>query len=210
MRRLLIILFLSIVLVGCSNNEKASTLSYDEIKKIMVDSLQTEDGKKAIREMLNEQTFRDLLVLEHGEVESAMKTTLLSKEAEEFWKKTFEDPKFKEAIAKSMKDQQEELMKKLMSDAEYQEILTKFFDQPDMQKQFESLLKGTALRKQMEEVVMETIENPLLQTKWAELIRSSGEASGSSKKEESSSGGGGDKKSGSGGGGGGDSGGGGG
>ena len=127
MRRLLIILFLSIVLVGC-NNEKTSTLSYDEIKKIMVDSLQTEDGKKAIREMLNDQTFRDLLVLEHGEVENAMKTTLLSKEAEEFWKKTFEDPKFKETLAKSMKDQQQDLMKKLMTDAEYQEALTKFFD----------------------------------------------------------------------------------
>ena len=194
MRRLLIILFLSIVLVGC-NDEKTSTLSYDEIKKIMVDSLQTEDGKKAIREMLNDQAFRDLLVLEHGEVENAMKTTLLSTEAEEFWKKTFEDPKFKEAIAKSMKDQQEDIMKKLMTDAEYQQTLTKFFDQPDMQKQFESLLKGSVLRKQMEEVVMETIENPLLQTKWAELIRSTGETGGSSKKEES--GGGGDKKSGS-------------
>jgi len=206
MRRLLIILFLSIVLVGC-NDEKTSTLSYDEIKKIMVDSLQTEDGKKAIREMLNDQAFRDLLVLEHGEVENAMKTTLLSTEAEEFWKKTFEDPKFKEAIAKSMKDQQEDIMKKLMTDAEYQQTLTKFFDQPDMQKQFESLLKGSVLRKQMEEVVMETIENPLLQTKWAELIRSTGETGGSSKKEES--GGGGDKKSGSeSGGGGGESGGG--
>ena len=205
MRRLLIILFLSIVLVGC-NDEKTSTLSYDEIKKIMVDSLQTEDGKKAIREMLNDQAFRDLLVLEHAEVENAMKTTLLSTEAEEFWKKTFEDPKFKEAIAKSMKDQQEDIMKKLMTDAEYQQTLTKFFDQPDMQKQFESLLKGSVLRKQMEEVVMETIENPLLQTKWAELIRSTGETGGSSKKEES--GGGGDKKSGSESGGGGESGGG--
>ena len=205
MRRLLIILFLSIVLVGC-NDEKTSTLSYDEIKKIMVDSLQTEDGKKAIREMLNDQAFRDLLVLEHDEVENAMKTTLLSTEAEEFWKKTFEDPKFKEAIAKSMKDQQEDIMKKLMTDAEYQQTLTKFFDQPDMQKQFESLLKGSVLRKQMEEVVMETIENPLLQTKWAELIRSTGETGGSSKKEES--GGGGDKKSGSESGGGGESGGG--
>ena len=195
MRRLLIILFLSIVLVGC-NNEKTSTLSYDEIKKIMVDSLQTEDGKKAIREMLNDQTFRDLLVLEHGEVENAMKTTLLSKEAEEFWKKTFEDPKFKEALAKSMKDQQQDLMKKLMTDAEYQEALTKFFDQPDMQKQFESLLKSAAIRKQMEEVVMETIENPLLQTKWAELIRSTGETGSSSKKGESGgNGGGGDQKS---------------
>ena len=194
MRRLLIILFLSIVLVGC-NSDKASTLSYDVIKKIMVDSLQTEDGKKAIREMLNDQSFRDLLVLEHDEVEKAMNTTLLSTEAEEFWKKTFEDPKFKESLAKSMKDQQQDIMKKLMNDAEYQEALTKFFDQPDMQKQFESLLKSAAIRKQMEEVVMETIENPLLQTKWAELIRSTGETGDSSKKGDNS--GGSDKKSGS-------------
>ena len=196
MRRLLTILCLSIVLVGC-NNEKASTLSYDEIKKIMADSLQTEDGKKALREILNDQSFRDLLVLEHDEVENAMKTTLLSTEAEVFWKRTFEDPKFKETLAKSMKDQQQELMKQLMTDAEYQEALTKFFDQPDMQKQLESILKSAAIRKQMEEVVMETIENPLLQTKWAELIRSTGETGDSSKKKEGSGGGDSDKKSGS-------------
>ena len=195
MRRLLTLLFLSIVLVGC-NDEKASTLTYDEIKKIMADSLQTEDGKKAIRELLNDQSFRNLLILEHDEVENAMKTTLLSKEAEEFWKRTFEDPTFKETLAKSMKDQQQDLMKQLMTDAEYQEALTKFFDQPDMQKQFESLLKSAAIRKQMEEVVMETIENPLSQTKWAELIRSTGETGDSSKKGDSG-GGNSDKKSGS-------------
>jgi spore germination protein D len=183
MRRLLMVLGFAVLLAGCNNDEKTSTLSYDEIKKIMVDALQTEDGKKAVRELLNDQSFRDLVVLEHDEVETAMKTTLLSKDAEEFWKKTFEDPKFKETLAKSMKDQQEDVMKALMADAEYQEKLTKFFDQPDMQKQFESILKGSALRKQMEEVTMETIENPLLQTKWEELIRKSGEAAASTGKE---------------------------
>ena len=183
MRRLLIVFGFAVLLAGC-NDAKSSTLSYDEIKKIMVDSLQTEDGKKALRDLLSDQTFRDMVVLEHDEVETAMKTTLLSKEAEDFWKKMFEDPKFQETIAKSMKDQQKELMKSLMTDAGYQEALTKFFDQPDMQKQFESLLKGAALRKQMEEVTMETIENPLLQSKWEELIRKSGEAAASTGKEE--------------------------
>ena len=180
MRQLLIVLGFAVLLVGCNNDEKTSTLSYDEIKKIMVDSLQTEDGKKTIRELLTDQSFRDLVVLEHDEVETAMKTTLLSEEAEEFWKKTFEDPKFKETLAKSMKEQQEVVMKALLTDADYQEKLTKFFDQPDMQKQLESILKGAALRKQMEEVTMETIENPLLQTKWEELIRKSGEAAAAS------------------------------
>lgn len=183
MRRLLIVLGFAVLLVGCNNDEKTSTLSYDEIKKIMVDALQTEDGKKAVRELLTDQSFRDLVVLEHDEVETAMKTTLLSQDAEEFWKKTFDDPKFKETLAKGMKEQQEDVMKALMADAEYQEKLTKFFDQPDMQKQFESILKGSALRKQMEEVTMETIENPLLQTKWEELIRKSGEAAASTGKE---------------------------
>ena len=78
------------------------------------------------------------------EVKKATEDTLLSKEAEEFWKKTFEDPKFKESFAKGMKKQQEDLMKDLLKDAlSYQEDLIAFFNQPEMQKQLESILKGS-------------------------------------------------------------------
>jgi len=37
-------------------------------------------------------------------------------------------------------------------------------------------MKGAVMRKELEKVVMETIENPLMQTKWQELIKKSGEA----------------------------------
>lgn len=174
MRRFLLCFSIVLLLASCGDT-KSSTLSYEEIKKIMVDSLQTEEGKKALRELLTGPEFKELLILEHDEIENAMKTTLLSKEAEDFWKKTFEDPKFKETLAKSMKDQQEELMKGLMKDASYQEQLVQFFNQPDMQKQFETLLKSATIRKQTEEVVKEVIENPLMQSKWQELIRKNGE-----------------------------------
>lgn len=182
MRRLLIILCTFFILAGCSG-DKSSTLSYEEIKKIMADSLQTEEGKKAVRQLLTDPEFKELLILEHDDVETALKTTLLSSEAEDFWKKTFEDPKFKETLAKSMREQQEELMKGLMKDAGYQEQLTQFFDQPEMQKQFESLLKSASIRKQTEEVVTEVIESPLMQAKWQELIRKSAEA-GQAKEDE--------------------------
>lgn len=46
-------------------------MSYDEIKKIMIDSLQTEDGKKALRQLLEEPSFRELLILEHDEVKKS-------------------------------------------------------------------------------------------------------------------------------------------
>ncbi|MEG0259917.1 MAG: spore germination lipoprotein GerD [Lysinibacillus sp.] len=191
MRKIFLLLMLTVVIAACSQ-DKSSTMSYEEIKKIMVDSLQTEDGKKALRKILEEPDFRELLVLEHDEVKKATEETLLSEEAQEFWKKTFEDPKFKEIMAKSMQKQQQDVLKGLMKDAAFQKDLETFFGQPDMQKQLETILKSSNLRKEMEDVVKETIESPLLQTKWQELIKKSAEASESADKPKES--GSGDKK----------------
>ena len=178
--RLLSVLFVVLLLSSCSDATN-QTQSYEEMKKMMMDSLQTEDGKKAVRQLLEDPSLRDLIVLEHDEVQNAINDTLLSEDAKEFWKKTFEDPKFKENLAKSMKDQQTEIMKDLIKSSSYQEDLIKFFGQADMQKELEKILQSATLRKQMEEVVKETIEDPLLQTKWQDLIMKSGESGGGSK-----------------------------
>ena len=190
--RLLSVLFVVLLLSSCSdaNNQ---TQSYEEIKKMMMDSLQTEEGKKAVRQLLEDPSFRDLIILEHDEVQTAINDTLLSEDATEFWKKTFEDPKFKENLAKSMKEQQTEIMKDLIKSSSYQEDLIKFFGQADMQKELETILQSATLRKQMEEVVKETIEDPLLQTKWQELIKKSGESSGDGGGSEGEGGGSGEK-----------------
>ena len=76
------------------------------------------------------------------------------------------------------------IQKDLLKDPTYQEELIKFFGQPDMQKQLETLLKGTELRKEMEKVVKETIESPTLQNQWLELLKKSGETESDKKKEE--------------------------
>ncbi|MCH7323622.1 spore gernimation protein [Solibacillus sp. MA9] len=187
MRHFFILLILALSLAGCSD-AKSTTLSYEEVKKIMVDAIQTEEGKKAIRQLFEDKSFRELLILNTEEIKKATEETLLSKEAADFWKTTFDDPKFQETFAKSMQKQQEDLMKKLLNDASYQEDLTSFFGQPDMQKQLETILKGAVMRKELEKVVMETIENPLLQSKWQELVKkSSGAQEDNSKKKEGES-----------------------
>ncbi len=178
MKKLLPFSLILILLTGCVE-PSSSGANYEEMKKVFTDALQTEDGKKALREILETPSFRELLVLEHTEVQTAIEQTLLSEKASEFWKHMLEDPKMKEAFAKSIKKELETTQKDLLKDAGYQEELTKFFDQPEMQKQLESILKGTTMRKEIEKVVKETIENPLMQTKWQELIKKSGESGGS-------------------------------
>ena len=184
MKKILSLSFVLILLTGCVEPSSSGS-NYEEMKKVVTDALQTEDGKKALRDILENQSFRELLVLEHTEVQTAIEQTLLSEKASEFWKTALEDPKIKEAFAKSIQKELSTLQKDLLKDAGYQEELTKFFDQPDMQKQLESILKGTTMRKEIEKVVQDTIENPLMQTKWQELIKKSGESgsSGSSKEE---------------------------
>ncbi|WOV84073.1 spore germination lipoprotein GerD [Sporosarcina jeotgali] len=162
------------VLSACSNGPNAAP-SYDETKKMMTDAIQTEEGKKAIRQLLTEEEFRKQLVLEQPEVTSAIESTLLSKEGKDFWKETFDDPKFQKTIATSMKDQQKEIMKALMNDASFQKELEEFFGTPDMQKQLENILHSGSLKKEFEKAIEETISSPLLQAKWQELILQAGE-----------------------------------
>jgi spore germination protein D len=167
------LILLSIVLLASCNNP-ATTPSYEENKKMMIDALQTEDGKTAIRKLLEDPEFKSLLVIDSEQVKKSVEQTMLSKEAEAFWKEMYQDPKFSETMAKSMLKQQEDLMKSLMKDPTYLSDLESFFGQKEMTKELEKILKSSDMRKEMQKVVEETIQNPLMQTKWQELILKSG------------------------------------
>lgn len=177
------------LLASCS--QQAQSPNYDEMKKMMTDALQTEDGKKAIRKMLADPEFRELIVLEQPEVKKSIEDILLSKKGEDFWKHAFEDPKFTESIAKSMKEQQQDIMSGLMNDSSFLKEMESFFGQPDMQKQLETILQSANMKKQIEKSVEDTISNPLLKAKWQELILKAGEVTPSAKDEESGGGSGG-------------------
>jgi spore germination protein D len=186
---------LFVILSGCSNSSPVQpNQSYDDIKKSTLDALQTEEGKKIFRKILEDPSMRDLLVLEHDDVKKAVQETLMSKKAEEYWKKQFEDPKFRETFAKSMKKEQKDLAKDLMKDASFQKDLEQFFSQPDMQKQLEKIMKSSNSKKEMEKVITEVINSPLLQEKWAKLIQSAGEKTSEEGKSKSGGGGGGENK----------------
>ncbi|AXI00372.1 spore gernimation protein [Sporosarcina sp. PTS2304] len=183
MKKIIGLFLFLLFLAGCSGGHQAGP-SYDEMKKMMTDAIQTEDGKKALRKLMTDPEFRELLVLEQPEVKQSIENVLLSKEGERFWKTAFEDPKFTEAIAKSMKKQQADIMKDLMGDASFQKEMEKFFGQPDMMKQMEKIVNSSALKKEMEKAVEDTINSPLMQAKWQQLIMKAGKGTAEASDKE--------------------------
>ncbi|MEK3997158.1 spore germination lipoprotein GerD [Psychrobacillus sp. FSL K6-2365] len=173
------------LLASCSS--PATQPSYEENKKMFIDALQTEDGKKAIRTLLSDPQFKELLVLDSEQVKTSVEQTMLSKEAEDFWKEVYSDPKFSETMAKSMVKQQEELMKALMKDPNYLKDLETFFSSAEMKKELAKVLESSDMRKEMQKVVEETIKSPVLQAKWQKLVE---EAGGKTEKAGGGSGGG--------------------
>src|SRR5699024_4111159 len=116
-----IITIMFIIITGCAPDSMSKReLDYEQTKRMVIDILQTDEGKKALREMLQDDKMKQQLVLDSDVVKSAITDALVSEDGTEMWKKLFEDPVFVETFVSSTEEEQEELYKRLMNDAEYQ------------------------------------------------------------------------------------------
>ncbi|MBP2079086.1 spore germination lipoprotein GerD [Oceanobacillus polygoni] len=159
------------VLVAC-NGEGGSHNEgdYEATKKMVVDILQTEDGKKALAEIMSDEKLKQELVIQSDVVKESINETLVSDKGKEMWSTLFEDPSFVEGYAKSMSEEQKELMKDLMSDAEYQKQMLELLQNPEVTNQMLSLLKSQQFKAHLEESITQTLETPLFQAKMQEIL----------------------------------------
>ncbi|RBW67794.1 spore germination lipoprotein GerD [Bacillus taeanensis] len=188
-KKLLIFCSLFIFLIGCAANEnQGSQPNYEETKKMIVDILKTDDGKKAIQEILTDEKIKQEILMEQDFVKETIQTTLTSEEGKKFWEEQMKDPKFVESLAKSMQKENEKVLKGLMNDPEYQKKMKEILKDPEMEKQFLDLMKSTQYREQTQEMMTEALQNPLFKAEIAGLLEKLAEeqqkAAESSKKEE--------------------------
>lgn len=171
---ILILLFIS----GCGQEESGGQMDYDQTKKMVVDILKTDDGKKAVQELLEDEKIKQTLIMDEAIVADTIQTTLTSKEGTEFWKKSFEDPKFAESMAKSMKDGNEQLLKDLMKDPEYRGMMIEVLKDPELQKEVTTVLKSKEYREHLQTVVTETFESPLFKAQLQDILLKAAEEAG--------------------------------
>ncbi|MGD6968891.1 spore gernimation protein GerD [Rossellomorea vietnamensis] len=180
---LLLVLLPLLILSACGGGgggqASASQPDYDETKKMVVDILKTDDGKKAIQEIMTDEKVKQQLIMDESVVKETIVTTLTSEKGSEFWKKSFEDPKFAEQMAKSMKTENEKLLKDLMKDPEYQGMVMDILKDPEIQKEIGETLKSKEYREHLQQVVTETFESPLFKAKIQDiLLKAAGEMKG--------------------------------
>ncbi|WP_050183515.1 spore germination lipoprotein GerD [Domibacillus robiginosus] len=180
-------LLLSVVIAlaaGCANqNESPHQLDYEETKKMVVDILKTDDGKKALQEAMTDKEMREDLIMNQNDVTEAVQSTLTSEKGKEFWQKAFEDPKFVESYAKSMEKEHKKLLTELMKDPDYQKMLLDVMKDPEMQKTMQTAIKSQEFRKYLQGVIEETLASPLYKAKMEEAVKKAAEEA--SKKEQS-------------------------
>lgn len=137
---------------------------------MVVDILKTDDGKKAIQEVMTDDKLKQQLVMDQTVVKDTIEQTLTSDKGVEFWKKAFSDPKFSEGMAKSMKTENQALLKDLMNDPEYRGMMIEVLKEPELQKEVTDILKTKDYRDQMQKIVSDTFESPLFKAKIQDLL----------------------------------------
>jgi spore germination protein D len=187
----LLLFSLAFILSACAGTTNSGQqMDYDQTKKMIVDILKTDEGKKAIKDIMTDSQLKQELIMDQAVVTDTIKNTLTSDKGTEFWKKSFSDPKFSEAVAKGMKTENEALLKKLMKDPDYQKMMLDILKDPDYQKTMASLLKSNDYRKYLQSSILETVDSPLFKTKLEDAISKSAKKSSDQQgKTQSSQGG---------------------
>ncbi|MBW7651407.1 spore germination lipoprotein GerD [Anoxybacillus sp. ST4] len=176
----------ALALAGCAQQEKTPVQpDYDQTKKMVVDILKTDEGKKAIQEVMSDEKVKQHLVMDQEVVKKTIEETLTSDKGKAFWKKAFEDPKFAQNFAKSMKEEHEKLLKALMKDPEYQAMIVDIMQNPEMKKLIQTEMKNKDFRAHLQKVITETFSSPLFKAKIEDiLIKAAEEMQGGKKKSD--------------------------
>jgi spore germination protein D len=194
-KKLFILLFCIILaaLSGCAEKEAqgSSQIDYEATKKMLVDLLKTDDGKKAIKEVLSDKEIQQQILVDQEVVKQTIEQQLLSEKGQKFWQQLFKDPKFTAAFAKSMRTEHEKLMKDLIKDPAYQAEVMKIMQNPKMAQKLLELVDTQQVRTEMKSVMLETFESPLVQARIQEMLKKAAhdEIDQSIKKEKKASGG---------------------
>lgn len=179
------VIFLVLVLSGCNQGDTAEKDSdYEQTKKMVVDILNTDEGKQAMQKLLADEAMQEQLIMDTNVVKESITEALNSEKQIEMWKKLFQDSEFIKIYTKILDQEQKELFKGLMHDAAFQKQMLELLQNPEMMEQTLTMLKSQQFREHLEETIQETLSSPLFQSKIEDILLKASENKTEEKEED--------------------------
>ncbi|OAJ72261.1 spore gernimation protein [Brevibacillus sp. SKDU10] len=159
-----------LLLSSCgTTSQNQSQPDYKSTKTMVLDILQTDEAKKTMETMMKDESFQKNLIMNPETVRTTLIQSI-AKPDNPHIKKAFKDPKFTSTLAKSMKDENKKLLKELMKDPEYQQMMLSILKDPDYEKSLLDLMKTSAYRKQTMQIMKDSLESPMFQAEMLKIM----------------------------------------
>lgn len=170
--KLLGLCILVMTITGCLAVEEqgGNTPDYESTKQMMVDMLKTDEGKAAIKEVVSDDEVRQFILMDQAFVRQTIQETLTSEEGKAFWQETMQDPEFAKDFAESMQQENEKILKGLMKDPEYQEMMMDILQDPEMEDEYLDLFKSKEYREQVMIIMADAFESPYFKARVNEIL----------------------------------------
>lgn len=162
-----------IFLIGCSpsnNQSQNQSPDYESTKRMVTDILKSDEGQKAIIEVISDDKTQQTYVIHDESVKTAVTENLTSEQGKEFWSSMFSDYEFVKEFSEAMMNHQEEIFKRLMADSSYQQQMLELFSNPEFEQIIQSQLKSQKFKGHLEESIQETLESPLFKATVSEIV----------------------------------------
>ncbi|MGG0464451.1 spore germination lipoprotein GerD [Priestia aryabhattai] len=188
-KRLMLLIYIGMCMLlatACApQDEENNGMDYDQTKKMVVDILKTDEGKKAVEAIMKDPSVRQDILMDQNAIKDTISQTLVSDKGVEFWKKAMDDPKFAESFAKSLEKENKTVIKQLMKDPEYQGMLQDVLKDPAMEKEVLTVLKSKEYRTYLQKIMTETFDSPLYQSKIQDILLKAAEETQGGQKQSS-------------------------
>lgn len=173
------IIFAFVMIGGCGSQPQGSGGSqqtdakaqYNETKQMVLDILHTKEGMDTLKDIVRDPQFKRSLAINETDVQVAMLKALTDGSAHATLEEQMRNPKFASALAKSFKKDNETVLKELLKDPEYQEMMLVLLKSPEFTQNLYDLMKTPEYRKQTMAIMTQSLQNPEFKLLYLDLLK---------------------------------------
>jgi spore germination protein D len=177
-----VVAVLAVFLASCGQESDGGgqTMSYKEMKSMVIDILGSEEAQKAILKASTTSPAgtegttlfaKAMTAQDHEQVKLAVKDVLTSPDYSRVIESIMKDPKFAGEFAKAVSKDNKQIHKDLMKDPDYQKDLVEMLKAPEAQRVLMDAMKTPEFRKQMMAGVTEAMQNPLFKMEVMKMLQ---------------------------------------